>query len=73
MLQLSAGWQTGVLCSCYYKLSRASDLNILEHPLWYSLLALGANQWLLSSDILTQWERINERDNQLIVDALDAA
>ena len=33
---------------------------------------LGTNQWLLS-DILPQWERINERDHQLIVDALGAA
>ncbi|KAK4832916.1 hypothetical protein QYF61_026559 [Mycteria americana] len=54
------------------KLSTKSDLNKLEHPLRSSLLALGTNQQLLS-DILPQWERINERDHQLIVDALDAA
>ncbi|XP_076212573.1 LOW QUALITY PROTEIN: uncharacterized protein LOC143169181 [Aptenodytes patagonicus] len=55
------------------KLSTAtSDLNKLKHPLQSSLLALGTNQWLLS-DILPQWERINERDHQLIVDALGAA
>uniref|UniRef100_A0A8C3PND6 Uncharacterized protein n=1 Tax=Calidris pygmaea TaxID=425635 RepID=A0A8C3PND6_9CHAR len=50
----------------------ANDLNKLEHPLRSSLLALGTNQWLLS-DVLPQWERINKRDHQLIVDALDAA
>lgn len=33
-----------------------------------SLLALGTNQWLLSG-ILPQWQRTNERDHQLIVDA----
>ena len=33
---------------------------------------MGTNQWLLP-DILSQWERISERDHQLIVDALDAA
>ncbi|KAK4811160.1 hypothetical protein QYF61_019791 [Mycteria americana] len=49
-----------------------SDLNKLEHPLRSSLLALGTNQWLLSG-ILPQWERINERDHQLIVDALGVA
>ncbi|KAK4811143.1 hypothetical protein QYF61_019774 [Mycteria americana] len=49
-----------------------SDLNKLEHPLRSSLLALGTNQWLLS-DILPQWKRINERDHQLIVDALGVA
>ncbi|XP_067170013.1 uncharacterized protein [Apteryx mantelli] len=47
------------------------DLNKLEHPLRSSLLALGTNQWLLS-DVLPQWEGINERDHQLIVDALGA-
>ncbi|XP_076185054.1 uncharacterized protein LOC143156043 [Aptenodytes patagonicus] len=55
------------------KLSTAtSDLNKLEHPLRSSLLALGTNQWLFS-DILPQWERINEGDHQLMVDALGAA
>ncbi|KAK4811065.1 hypothetical protein QYF61_016351 [Mycteria americana] len=54
------------------KLSTTSDLNKLEHPLRSSLLALGTNQWLLSG-ILPQWERINERDHQLIVDALGVA
>ncbi|KAK4825339.1 hypothetical protein QYF61_026858 [Mycteria americana] len=49
-----------------------SDLNELEHPLQSSLLALGTTQWLLS-DMLPQWERISERDHQLIVDALSAA
>ncbi|KAK4828276.1 hypothetical protein QYF61_024941 [Mycteria americana] len=49
-----------------------SDLNKLEHPLRSSLLALGTNQWLLS-DILPQWKRINERDHQVIVDALGVA
>lgn len=46
-----------------------SDLSKLEHPLRSSLLALGTNQWLLS-DILPLWEKINERDHQLIVEAL---
>ncbi|KAK4818868.1 hypothetical protein QYF61_021073 [Mycteria americana] len=49
-----------------------SDLNKLEHTLQSSLLALGSNQWLLS-DILPQWEKINERNHQLIVDALGVA
>lgn len=44
------------------KLSTRSDLNKLEHPLRSSLLALGTNQWFLS-DILLQWERINDRNN----------
>lgn len=44
-------------------------LNKLQHPLWPSLLALGTNQWLLT-DILPQWERINEKDRQLIIDTL---
>lgn len=46
-----------------------SDLSKLEHPLPSSLLALGTNQWLLS-DILPLWEKINERDHWLIVEAL---
>lgn len=46
-----------------------SDLSILEHPLQSSLLALGTNQWLLS-DILPLWEKINEKDHQLIGEAL---
>jgi len=33
---------------------------------------LGTNQWLLS-DILPQWQRINEKDHQLIVNTLGAA
>ncbi|XP_074021302.1 uncharacterized protein [Numenius arquata] len=49
-----------------------NDLNKLEHPMRSSLLALRTNQWLLS-DVLPQWERINKRDHQLIVDTLDAA
>ncbi|XP_067164812.1 uncharacterized protein [Apteryx mantelli] len=55
------------------KLSRVtSDLHKLEHPLHSSLLALGTNQWLLSN-VLPQWERINERDHHLIVNALGVA
>ncbi|XP_076194341.1 uncharacterized protein LOC143160464 [Aptenodytes patagonicus] len=55
------------------KLSVAtSDLSKLEHPLWSSLLTLGTNQWLLS-DLLPQWERINEKDHQLIANALGTA
>lgn len=46
-----------------------SDLSKLEHPLQSSLLALGTNQWLLSN-ILPLWEKINERDHWLIVEAL---
>lgn len=49
-----------------------SDLHKLEHPLRSSLLALGTNQWLLY-DILPRWEKINERDHQLIVNALGIA
>ena len=52
--------------------SATSNLYKLGHPLQSSLSALGTNQWLLS-DILPQWERINEKDHQLIVNALDAA
>ncbi|KAK4828023.1 hypothetical protein QYF61_022800 [Mycteria americana] len=39
--------------------SATSNFHKSEHPLQSSLLALGTNQWLLS-DILPQWERINE-------------
>ncbi|XP_075595325.1 uncharacterized protein LOC142599343 [Balearica regulorum gibbericeps] len=46
-----------------------SDLARLQQPLRSSLLALGTNQWLLSS-ILPTWERINVRDHELITDAL---
>lgn len=46
-----------------------SDLSKLQHPLQSSLLALGTNQWLLS-DILPLWEKNNERDHWLIVEAL---
>ncbi|KAK4823936.1 LOW QUALITY PROTEIN: hypothetical protein QYF61_008322 [Mycteria americana] len=46
-----------------------NDLSALKHPLQSSLSALGANQWLLS-DILPQWGEVNEKDHQLIVDAL---
>ena len=55
------------------KLSTAThDLKKLEHPLQSSLSALGTHQWLLS-DILPQWERVNEKDHQLIIDALGIA
>lgn len=58
-----------MLCPCYYKLSTTtSDLNKLQQSLCSSLLTLGTKQWLLL-DILPQWERINEMDDQLIVDA----
>lgn len=46
-----------------------SDLYTLEYPLRSSLLALGTSQWLLAG-ILPKWERINEKDHQLIVDVL---
>ncbi|KAK4806434.1 LOW QUALITY PROTEIN: hypothetical protein QYF61_013927 [Mycteria americana] len=46
-----------------------NDLSALKHPLQSSFSALGANQWLLS-DILPQWGEVNEKDHQLIVDAL---
>ncbi|KAK4806026.1 hypothetical protein QYF61_007003 [Mycteria americana] len=49
-----------------------NDLGALKHPLQSSLSALGANQWLLS-DLLPQWGKVNEKDHQLIVDALGAA
>ncbi|XP_074875776.1 uncharacterized protein LOC142026553 [Buteo buteo] len=52
--------------------SAASNLYKLERPLQSSLVALRTNQWL-SSDILPQWERMNEKDHQLIVNALGAA
>ncbi|XP_071884738.1 uncharacterized protein [Anas platyrhynchos] len=48
------------------------DLRKLEQPIKSSLLALGANQWLLS-DILPHWEQIEENDHQLIVNALGKA
>ncbi|KAI6068094.1 Protein NYNRIN [Aix galericulata] len=47
----------------------ANDLRKLERPIKSSLLALGANQWLLS-DVLPHWEQIEENDHQLIVNAL---
>lgn len=46
-----------------------NDLNKPKHPLQSSFLVQGANQWLLT-DILTQWEGINEKDPQFITDAL---
>ena len=49
-----------------------SDLYRLKHPLRSSVLALGTNQWL-SSEILPQWEKMNEKDHQLIIDALREA
>ncbi|XP_072707269.1 uncharacterized protein [Ciconia boyciana] len=49
-----------------------NDLSALKHPLQSSLSALGANQWLLS-DMLPQWGKVNEKDQQLIVDALGVA
>jgi len=52
--------------------STTSDLYKLENPLQSSLAALGTNQWLLP-DILPQWERICEKDYQLIVKTLGAA
>ncbi|XP_068521809.1 uncharacterized protein [Anas acuta] len=48
------------------------DLRKLERPIKSSLLALGANQWLLS-DVLPHWEQIEENDHQLIVNALGKA
>ncbi|XP_075346023.1 uncharacterized protein LOC142403694 [Mycteria americana] len=52
--------------------SATSNLHKLERSLRSSLSALGTNQWLLS-DLLPQWERINEEDHQLIVNTLGAA
>lgn len=53
--------------------SLISDLYQLEHSFRSSLLALGANQWLLS-DILAQWGRIDEKNHLIIVvSALGAA
>ena len=49
-----------------------SDLNALKHHLQSSLLALGNNQWLLA-DKFPQWGKVNEKDHQLITDALGAA
>ena len=49
--------------------SVTSNLYELTQPLQSSLSALGTNQWLLS-DILPQRERITEKYQQLIVDAL---
>ncbi|KAK4820012.1 hypothetical protein QYF61_017391 [Mycteria americana] len=46
-----------------------SDLNALKHPLQSSLSALGGSQWLLL-DILPQWQEVNEKGHQLIVNAL---
>ena len=36
------------------------DLSRIQHPLRSSLLAVGNNQYLVS-DILPQWERLNEK------------
>lgn len=46
-----------------------SDLYKLEHLLRSSLLALGTSQWVLAV-ILPKWERMNEKDHQLVVDTL---
>ena len=51
--------------------SATSNLYKLNQPLQYSLSALGTDQQLLSN-ILPQWERISEKDNQSIVNALGA-
>jgi len=51
--------------------STTSNLYKLDQPSQSSLLALGTNQWLLS-DILPQWERISEKDHQLIMRTLGA-
>lgn len=49
--------------------SVTSDLCQLKHPLHSSPSALGTNQWLFS-DILSYWERTDEKDHQLIGSAL---
>lgn len=41
--QHPAGWQTEMPCSYYDKQSTTSDLNKLENPLRYFVLALGTN------------------------------
>ncbi|XP_074703747.1 uncharacterized protein LOC141933198 [Strix aluco] len=46
-----------------------SDLTNIQRPLRSSLLALGANQWLLSN-ILPKGEKVNIKDHELITDAL---
>ncbi len=45
------------------------DLTKLQRPLRSSLLALGTNQWMLSN-ILPKWEKVNEKDHELVIDAL---
>jgi len=51
--------------------SVTSNLYKLNQPLQSSLSVLGTSQCLLP-DILPQWERITEKDHQLIMDAQDA-
>lgn len=54
------------------KVSLATNyLHKPEHPL-RSLTALGTSHWLLA-DTLSKWERINEKDHQLMVDAFGVA
>lgn len=48
-----------------------SNLCKIKRPLQPSLSPLGTNQWLLSAT-LPQWEKMNERDLQLIGNALGA-
>lgn len=47
------------------------DLTELQQPLHSSLLALGTQQWLLST-ILPTWEKVTGNDHQLVTDALGA-
>ncbi|XP_042656327.1 uncharacterized protein LOC122154120 [Tyto alba] len=46
-----------------------SDLTRLRQPLQSSLLALGTSQWQVSK-VLPSWERVEDQDHRLILDAL---
>ncbi|XP_068280354.1 uncharacterized protein [Nyctibius grandis] len=52
--------------------SLGDDMTKLQQPLQSSLSALGTHQWLLSK-VLPQWLETEERDHELIIDALKIA
>ncbi|XP_066845245.1 LOW QUALITY PROTEIN: uncharacterized protein [Anser cygnoides] len=49
-----------------------SDLTKLKQPLQSSLLALGTSQWQVSK-VLPIWEKAEDQDHRLIIDALSMA
>jgi len=47
------------------------DLSKVQHPLRLLLLAVGNNQYLVS-DVLPQWQGLNEKSLRSIVEAVEA-